>query len=251
MPPDLASLPPENRGWPWGWYLSSPETFYVWFMFLISLVLVLPSIVFLRRLAQSTTSLKTLVLQKLHLASADNTRKPRNVWSNPIAWREAKTKASAARASTLRYGFILAGMVGAVILVIMFSHEQLEGSYITPISYDHTPTLGSTPTDKATAPSLPKTSIEPRSTSSRKRKRPSTGWESLTPTELKVVELVAAGLPNREIGAKLFVSLATVKTHLIHVYTKLDVRSRAELASAATSRTIARRDAGPPERRRP
>jgi len=83
------------------------------------------------------------------------------------------------------------------------------------------------------------------------RRRPDTGWDSLTPTELKVVELVAAGLPNREIGAKLFVSLATVKTHLIHVYTKLDVRSRAELASAATSRTIARRDAGPPERRRP
>src|SRR5438552_7809781 len=138
VPPDLASLPPENRGWPWGWYLSSPETFYVWFMFLISLVLVLPSIVLLRRLAQSTTSIKTLILQKLHLASADNTRKPRNVWSNPIAWREAKTKASAARASTLRYGFIAAGMVGAVILVIMFSHEKLEGAYITPASYDST-----------------------------------------------------------------------------------------------------------------
>jgi len=36
------------------------------------------------------------------------------------------------------------------------------------------------------------------------------------------------------------VSLATVKTHLIHVFTKLDVRSRAELASAATSRAIER-----------
>src|SRR5947209_15242217 len=93
------------------------------------------SIVLLRRLAQSTTSIKTLVLQKLHLASGDNTRKPRAVWSNPIAWREAKTKASAARASMLRYGFIAAGMVGAVVLVIMFSHERVEGAYITPFSY--------------------------------------------------------------------------------------------------------------------
>jgi DNA-binding NarL/FixJ family response regulator len=63
------------------------------------------------------------------------------------------------------------------------------------------------------------------------RSRPSHGWNSLTPSELRVVELVAAGLPNRDIAAKLFVSLATVKTHLVHVYTKLDVRTRAELAA--------------------
>jgi ABC-type transport system involved in multi-copper enzyme maturation permease subunit len=136
MPPDLASLPPDLRGWPWGTYLSSPETFYVGFMFFVSLVLVLPSIVLLRRLAQSTTSIKTLVLQKLHITTGDNTRKPRTVWSNPIAWREAKTKASAARASLLRYGFIAAGMAGAVVLVIMFSNERFEGAYITRASYD-------------------------------------------------------------------------------------------------------------------
>src|SRR6185436_4108763 len=138
VPPQLAELPADLRGFPWGWYLSSPETFFVWFMFLISLVLVLPSIVLLRRLAQSTTSIKTWTLQKLHIVKLDNTRKPRNVWSNPIAWREAKTKASAARASMLRYGFIAAGMVGAVVLVIMFSNEKIEGSYITPASYDST-----------------------------------------------------------------------------------------------------------------
>ena len=44
------------------------------------------------------------------------------------------------------------------------------------------------------------------------------------------------GLPNKEIAAKLFVSLATVKTHLVHVFTKLDVRSRTELAAAAIRR---------------
>jgi DNA-binding CsgD family transcriptional regulator len=68
------------------------------------------------------------------------------------------------------------------------------------------------------------------------RGRPGHGWESLTPTETRVVELVASGLPNKEIAEKLFVSLATVKTHLVHVYTKLDVRTRTELAAEATRR---------------
>ena len=71
------------------------------------------------------------------------------------------------------------------------------------------------------------------------RGRPDHGWESLTPTELRVVELVAAGLPNKEVAQRLFVSVATVKTHLVHVFGKLDVRTRAELATAATRRQVA------------
>jgi ATP/maltotriose-dependent transcriptional regulator MalT len=43
-----------------------------------------------------------------------------------------------------------------------------------------------------------------------KRKRPSTGWESLTPTELDVVQLVGKGLPNKDIATRLFVSPRTV-----------------------------------------
>jgi predicted ATPase/DNA-binding CsgD family transcriptional regulator len=76
------------------------------------------------------------------------------------------------------------------------------------------------------------------------RRRPDVGWDSLTPTEGRVVELATAGLGNREIAAKLFVSQATVKTHLIHIYDKLDVRSRAELAAAATSRRLERTSDG-------
>jgi len=72
------------------------------------------------------------------------------------------------------------------------------------------------------------------------RRRPEFGWDSLTPTESRVVELVAAGLPNRAIASRLFVSLATVKTHLVHVYGKLDLRTRTELAAAATSRGVGR-----------
>jgi DNA-binding CsgD family transcriptional regulator len=68
------------------------------------------------------------------------------------------------------------------------------------------------------------------------RGRPSTGWASLTPTELDVVRLAADGHTNVEIGARLFMSRATVKAHLSHVYAKLGVANRTELAGAAAER---------------
>lgn len=135
LPPNLADLPPEYQSWPIGWYLTSPATFYFCFMFFLSLVMILPSVLFLRRLAQSTTSLKGWVLQKLMLRSGDRTRKPRAVWHNPIAWREAKTKASASRATMLRYGFILLGMAAAIVLVGMHSTEVTPARFINH-SYD-------------------------------------------------------------------------------------------------------------------
>ena len=66
------------------------------------------------------------------------------------------------------------------------------------------------------------------------RKRPSSGWGSLTPTELDVVRLVAEGIPNRDIATRLFVSPRTVQSHLRHVYSKLGLTSRVQLAQEAT-----------------
>jgi DNA-binding CsgD family transcriptional regulator len=54
--------------------------------------------------------------------------------------------------------------------------------------------------------------------------------EGLTPAERRVAELVAGGRTNREVAAALFLGERTVETHLSHVYAKLGVRSRAELA---------------------
>ena len=69
------------------------------------------------------------------------------------------------------------------------------------------------------------------------RKRPAHGWPSLTPTERAVVEHVAAGRTNPQIAERLLMSRATVKTHLAHVFAKLGVATRAELAAlAATQR---------------
>jgi len=70
------------------------------------------------------------------------------------------------------------------------------------------------------------------------RGRPDRGWDALTPSEARVVELVAAGLSNAAIAERLHVSLATIKTHLVHVYDKLGLSSRAELAATATARRL-------------
>jgi DNA-binding CsgD family transcriptional regulator len=67
--------------------------------------------------------------------------------------------------------------------------------------------------------------------------RPTQGWESLTKSEATVVDLVARGLTNRQAAAELFLSPATINTHLVHAFTKLGIRSRVELARIAAERT--------------
>jgi DNA-binding NarL/FixJ family response regulator len=65
------------------------------------------------------------------------------------------------------------------------------------------------------------------------RRRPSTGWEALTPTELKIANLVAAGQSNSDIANEMFLSRRTVQTHVSHILTKLEAQSRIEIARRA------------------
>jgi DNA-binding CsgD family transcriptional regulator len=65
------------------------------------------------------------------------------------------------------------------------------------------------------------------------KQRPATGWDALTPTELKIAYLVAAGQSNPDIAAALFLSRNTVQTHVSHILAKLGARSRAEILSEA------------------
>ena len=66
------------------------------------------------------------------------------------------------------------------------------------------------------------------------RKRPQAGWQNLTPTEHAVVALVADGLSNPQIGERLYISRRTVQTHIAHVFAKLDLSARAQLAVEVT-----------------
>ncbi len=61
--------------------------------------------------------------------------------------------------------------------------------------------------------------------------------EGLTPTELRVAELAASGLTNREVASAAFMSPKTVQANLTRVYRKLGIRSRAELGARMSRQT--------------
>ena len=69
-----------------------------------------------------------------------------------------------------------------------------------------------------------------------KHRRATSGWESLTDTELKVAALVVEGLSNPEIAARLVLSRRTVTTHVSHILKKLDVATRTEIARESALR---------------
>jgi DNA-binding CsgD family transcriptional regulator/tetratricopeptide (TPR) repeat protein len=74
-----------------------------------------------------------------------------------------------------------------------------------------------------------------------KHRRAHSGWDSLTPTEIKVAAFVEEGLSNPEIAARLLLSRRTVATHVSHILKKLGVNSRTDIAREAALRTIGSR----------
>jgi DNA-binding CsgD family transcriptional regulator len=65
------------------------------------------------------------------------------------------------------------------------------------------------------------------------RRRPRSGWEALTPTEVKIAHMIAAGKSNPDIATNLYLSRNTVQTHVSHILAKLDCRSRIDIARRA------------------
>jgi DNA-binding NarL/FixJ family response regulator len=72
----------------------------------------------------------------------------------------------------------------------------------------------------------------------RVRRPTSDGSDDLSPRELEILALVARGTTNREAAKRLFISEATVKTHLLHIYAKLGVNDRAAAVAVGFDRGL-------------
>ena len=73
--------------------------------------------------------------------------------------------------------------------------------------------------------------------------RPAFGWDSLTDTERRVAGLVAEGLSNPQVANQVFLSIHTVAFHLRHIFWKLGITSRVQLARIAAERSVDASDA--------
>jgi len=82
------------------------------------------------------------------------------------------------------------------------------------------------------SPWAEKARAELEATGEQSRARQPASWESLSPQELQVARLAATGMSNQEIGQRLFLSHRTVGSHLYHLFPKLGVSNRAQLAAA-------------------
>jgi ABC-type transport system involved in multi-copper enzyme maturation permease subunit len=121
-PPGLADLPAHLRFWPVSWLATSPVSFFLWTQVLLGFVLVAPSALLLRRVACNPPDLKRLYSWALPRSVV--VRRPRSVWHNPIAWREARTRAGGNRANFTRLAFILLGLAGAVTVLSLHATES-------------------------------------------------------------------------------------------------------------------------------
>ncbi|WP_394285677.1 response regulator [Corynebacterium sp.] len=63
-------------------------------------------------------------------------------------------------------------------------------------------------------------------------------WEALSAREIELLQALASGASNRELAAQLFISEATVKTHLIHIYQKLGVDNRTAAVTVAREQRL-------------
>ncbi len=118
--PDMATM--TNHFWLVRYYLSYPAFSYVLMTFFASLLLVVPSAIVLRRISQrSESGLFQWIEQTIIRRIWANERRARSVWANPVAWREAATRAGASVRGITRWSTIIVGVALAVYL--LYLHE--------------------------------------------------------------------------------------------------------------------------------
>jgi len=109
------------------YFVAYPPTVYVLMTLVISVMLVVVSMFFVRRCTrQGELSLLDRIVARFRPArnGGERTRKPRAVWANPVAWREAMTRASGSSAGATRTVVIAAGLIGALVLLAYYLKES-------------------------------------------------------------------------------------------------------------------------------
>ncbi len=140
--PDLTTLSGVNRFV--RWYLAYPAYSYVALTTTASLALVLPSAIVLRRIAQRTElGLWTLLLNILRHGKEGHTRRARNVWANPVAWREGVTRAGFSGRGLMRWLTIIVGLAAAVGLLYVY-HNGIAPFGKSPLEFARQMLLGLT-----------------------------------------------------------------------------------------------------------
>ncbi|HPD31244.1 MAG TPA: ABC transporter permease subunit [Phycisphaerae bacterium] len=128
VPPPAPALV-DHYGWALSWVASAPHMAYMAITFGASVVMIALATVFVRRgVKQAEGSLlQRAVLRVLRRKSTEGERRrrPRHVWANPVAWREAVTQGSAAGNRLVYYGFIFAGISAAVVLLVFHNSGRL------------------------------------------------------------------------------------------------------------------------------
>jgi DNA-binding CsgD family transcriptional regulator len=119
-------------------------------------------------------------------------------------------------------------------IALLREGKEKDGRALATEAFDRYAELGARGSEAALAQDVRRFGM--RRSSGQRRAVGSQGWESLTASELRVVALVAEGLTNGEISARLYVSRGTVATHLRSVFRKLGVSSRSALAAEAARR---------------
>jgi ABC-type transport system involved in multi-copper enzyme maturation permease subunit len=119
--PDMAAV--ASHSWLVRYYLSDPAYTFVFLTFFASLLFVIPSAIVLRRISQrSDTSWFQFIEQNILRRIRPKERRARSVWANPVAWREAATRAGASVRGITRWGTILLGLGGAAYLLYLHEH---------------------------------------------------------------------------------------------------------------------------------
>ena len=107
--------------------LAYPQTAYVMLTLVVSFVLTVLSMFFVRRGAsEGEATFFGSLADRLHRRPVgERTQKPRRVWRNPIAWREAATRASAASKGLVRYAITAGGIVAAALVLLEYHRGGL------------------------------------------------------------------------------------------------------------------------------